>query len=369
VTENYRIGSHGQPIPNHEPELIATLDEDGKLNVEVRNMRSNTHTKKLLRDFDKIESMIGKPLTDEQKQKLNEARFEVQKESGSVTVFRQDRINIIPEFQYRSIANTAMKVLSYYAPEIARDKVFDNIKRFIKNGGEDYLHYACIADTLKRATLFQNQYGSIKANSVEIYFSPQLNKVVAVVTILSTIRRAIILSDRIPSIMSQREFSILRTLEPLDHNGKLNAETITLPIDIMSPQIITLSERKPDEKYMNEEVADFIDSQYKIEPALANLLKKLKEKVINNSLSNSEAGDVIFELIINFVDESLRREKFKVETSDISEKLNECGLKTLIPKVLRSGKYNTSEQLLQELLPPIYCTMGKFREILLSNDL
>jgi hypothetical protein len=105
------------------------------------------------------------------------------------------RVHLRVADEYRSVAHTALKCAAMYDPSLVSDPVTATVRNFARHGGGSWDQLAIIAkQNVSPLASLRQGYGNL-FNAVEIYWCRGLQKIIAVVTVLGSIRRSVVIAE------------------------------------------------------------------------------------------------------------------------------------------------------------------------------
>jgi hypothetical protein len=183
------LGPYGQPRVSGPQVKLG--DVDGRFSLSAPSKRSAFRYV----ESGELERELGRALPPSEKaavlQQIREAEY-VSAEPGPLTL----PISLDLQAGYRSAAHTALKALGLFEPELARSSDLARARLFARHGEGAWDDFAVtVRPIVSLGDLVAEVGPNPLANAVEVWFDEAGGQVVAVLTVLGRIRRAVRLSE------------------------------------------------------------------------------------------------------------------------------------------------------------------------------
>jgi hypothetical protein len=274
---NYFLDAGGKPKLK-KPLVQKETQADGLIRANI-SFNSPEEGKQWVKGSG-AESWLGRPLKEEEKEYLRKKIIEAPYQSEYLQP-QDASAKLDLRSQYRSAAHTVLKCLGFFIPEWVCDNQTKQVRQFARYNESDWLLFAVHAEQhLSLADEVVKLLGlGVKHNSVEIYWCSYLRMVIGVVTILSRVKRSVVIAkdysgpDKILYVFEDTNGS---SKAPRAISVEINPQKFSLPIiPIIGIQHFASPTRTY--QFFQNELSSFANTYYPIDCLTAKLIRTIDE--------------------------------------------------------------------------------------------
>ena len=204
-------------------------------------------------DNGEIESVIGKTLSDEQKERLKSQLKYTQETEPEVTQ-PIIKLSIDLQSQYRSAMHTAIKAILLYTPSTINQFDFKRALDFVFTGHENFRTFAVLAKEFMPLPI-----ETPIANAVSIYFSKKYKKVIGCFNLLNRIKLNFIMAD-----YDGDEDVMMQVSEGFNGDPEMFAFYAKIPNHISALPLVEVVSEDMEDSDIEEQLKDLlVQIQYK----------------------------------------------------------------------------------------------------------
>lgn len=333
----YYIGPGGKPTRN--PSATVIKDEDGMVRVAL-NAKSKSESRKLILSIkEEIESKLGRKLTSNEEEHIYKQIRESEYTSEKVgTIGISAALNI--HSQYRSAAHTILKCLTMYDTQMLELEEVNTLKRFARFNEGEWREFAI--GGIPNISIQGNFTSSLeKLNSVEIFYSAKLRKVIGRLNILGRLERWILISNNY-----EGDNKILFVFENIERGGKIG--TIQCELNDISFPIINIKNSDSfNGDFFGKELENLAQQSLNIDAPIHDLQDKISRIISKNAHINNEVIQHLTSAFLEFGKLFLSKEITKDSEVMLEDCLIKLGMTSLIEKY--EGEQINNERFSEEV--------------------
>lgn len=338
TNSRYKLEAGGKPVRDSEIKLFKK--EDGEVSIAI-NASSKSEARKMLKaNYDKIENLLERELTKEEIEKILGAvrNSTVQQEQvGPLNVGFELPI----QEQYQSAAHTMLKCLVMFDVQTAISENLIPIREFARFDKGSWENFGINAlSEVAMINNFQKLY--VKYNTVEIFYSKALGKIIGCLVILGRIKRWIILSNNYVG-----PDKVLFVVENLNSGGKIERLRWVSKLDAI-PLVSTNLKAPTQNDFLNESQT-IISESISIDAPI-NELKIALEKFTNkHKVVDEVALKRVSELFVDYCVTLIKVNNIEhLSDSDLNRFLEENNFNSILKEY--EGKSTTDKDFIKSSL-------------------
>ncbi len=190
--DDYILDARGQ-LKLNSPKVEEEFQPDGSYKIGF-SFNSKGEARRWFLDGNGVEAYLGRSLTEDEKQYFRQliAQTDFHIEDAKPQAVS---VGIDLRKQYRSAAHTILKCLGLYTPDSVRSDLMHEVRSFARYDQGSWLNFAVEAHPYFSLVDQATNVFRVRYNTVEIYWSSLLKKIIGVITLLDRVKRAVVIAE------------------------------------------------------------------------------------------------------------------------------------------------------------------------------
>ena len=303
---NLELGPFASPRLKNA-EISTTPQEDGRHAIKV-SAGSKGAARRMLFDGDAIDESIGRPLSEDEKDRFRE-QIRAAETTPSEVGPAAYKVSLNFHEEYRIAAHTILKCAALYDPNLVSDAITKPVRDFARYGIGEFPAFAVVTkENLPTIHQIKRALG-VMQNTVLIYWSRTERKIIGVFHLLGRVQRSVVLVDDYPG-----PEAFLCLYEPVRGSPAPRAMFAQLrPTGVPAP-LIEIVSRPPSASQLIEDLAD-LGQHCMVDSIQARMLNEL-DKLNARGPVDACAASAVEQVLAQALTELARANKQKLSVED-----------------------------------------------------
>lgn len=330
LNDGYILDAMGQ-LKLNGPKVEEEFQPDGSYKIGF-SFNSKGEARRLFLDGNEV-AYLGRSLTKDEKQDFRQliAQTDFHIEDAKPQTVS---VNIDLRKQYRSAAHTILKCLALYAPDSVRSDLTHEVRSFARYDQGSWLNFAVEAhpyiSLVDKAANVLNVF-RVRYNTVEIYWSSLLKKIIGVMTLLDRVKRAVVIAEDYTG-----PDAVLSVVEDT-YGTKKTPKAVFVELDSnLSPLPLINIKKFPHSletyKFFNNELSSLSSIYYPIDSIASRLISGIEKIGKNAPKLNEQSLEECINLFVDFAVNLGKLVGTSLDSQETRSKVLNYGFSTLAQK-------------------------------------